>query len=308
VTYGSRLKALAVYLNTYGLIPFERVQEFFYDCFSISIGDGTLAKANESCYNNLEITEAQIKNQLRSGSILHNDETGLRCEKRLNWVHVSSNENFTHFGMHAKRGTEAINDIGILPEYTGVSIHDRYSSYDGYECEHGLCNAHLLRDLKGLVEQGSPWASKMIALLLKAKTCKETVRLTKKLRTEIFSVYDNIVSDGLSREPMMKELAVKKRGRIKKSDSLRLLETFSTRKDQILKFFTNPEVPFDNNQAERDLRMIKLKQKISGCFRTFAGGEKFCRIRSYISTIRKQGYNILDSFQQAIEGNPVNFS
>ena len=307
VKYGAKIKALAVYLNTYGMLSFDRVQEFFHDCFSISIGDGTLVKANESCHNNLEITETLIKQQLMSSSILHSDETGLRCEKSLGWAHVSSNKKFTLYNFHAKRGTEAINDIGILPEYTGVSIHDRWSSYDGYDCEHSLCNAHLLRDLKGLMEQGKPWAKKMIALLLKAKNYKETVRLTKKLKIEIFTAYDKIVSTGLAHEPVVVKLAVKKRGRIIKSDSLRLLETFSTRQDQILRFFTNPEVPFDNNQAERDLRMIKLKQKISGCFRTFDGAEKFCRIRSYISTVRKHGYGVLDSIQNALEGSPVDF-
>jgi len=307
VRYGNKIKALAVYMNTYGMLSFDRVQEFFHDCFSISIGDGTLIKANEICHNNLEVTEDQIKRQLMLGEILHSDETGLRCEESLDWVHVSSNGKFTLYNVHAKRGTEAINDIGILPEYTGVSIHDRWSSYDGYDCEHSLCNAHLLRDLKGLMEQGKPWAKKMIALLLKAKSYKETVRLTKKLRIEIFTAYDKIVSTGLAHEPVLADLTVKKRGRIKKTDSQRLLETFSTRQDQILRFFTNPEVPFDNNQAERDLRMIKLKQKISGCFRSFDGAVKFCRIRSYISTVRKHNYSVLDSIQQAIAGNPIDF-
>ena len=307
VQYGSRIKAMSVYMNTYGMLSYDRLQDFFYDCFEIEIGDGTLVGANEKCYENLKPTEEQIKNQLRTSPVNHHDETGLRCEKQLKWGHVTSNEQYTHYAFHDKRGAEAIDEIDILPNYKGVSVHDRYISYDKYQCEHSLCNAHLLRDLKGLVEEGKTWASQMITLLLKAKEYKETTRLSKKIKTEIFADYDKIVSAGLDAEPVLEESTVKKRGRQKKSDSLRLLETFSNRKNQILKFFTNQNVPFDNNLAERDLRMIKLKQKISGCFRTKKGAEIFCRIRSYISTVKKQQYNILDSIQRAIDGDPINF-
>ena len=307
VQYGSRIKAMSVYMNNYEFLPYDRLQDFFFDCFDIEISDGVLVSANEKCYINLEPVEQQIKDQLKSGPVVHNDETGLRCEISLKWGHVTSNEYYTHYELHDKRGVEAINDIDILPGYKGVSVHDRYSSYDSYSCEHALCNSHLLRDLKGLVEDGKSWASQMIALLLKAKKYKETTILSKKIRAEIFSEYDRIVSFGFELEPVLEESTVKKRGRKKKPDSLRLLETFLNRKDQILKFFVKEYVPFDNNLAERDLRMIKLKQKISGCFRTKTGAKTFCRIRSYISTLRKQGYNVLDSIQLAIEGNPINF-
>ena len=307
IQYGSRIKAMSVYMNNYGLLPYDRLQDFFFDCFEIEISDGVLVNANEKCYVNLEPVEQQIKDQLKASPVIHNDETGLRCEKSLKWAHVSSNKHFTHYAFHDKRGAVAIDDIDILPDYRGVSVHDRYSSYDSYLCDHGLCNAHLLRDLKGLVEDDKAWASQMIKLLLKAKTYKETTVLSKKIRDEIFCEYDEIVSTGLKSEPVLAENTIKKRGRKKKPDSLRLLETFLNRKDQILKFFVHHDVPFDNNLAERDLRMIKLKQKISGCFRTKTGAEIFCRIRSYISTIRKQGYNIIDSIQLAIDGDPINF-
>jgi len=161
--------------------------------------------------------------------------------------------------------------------------------------------------LKSLVEDGKTWASSMITLLLKAKNLIETTQPTKKLKRAVFLEYDEIIMTGLAAEPPPIENPVKKRGRKKKTPSLNLLETFSTRKQQILEFFVNPLVPFDNNMAERDLRMIKLKEKISGCFRTKKGADIFCRIRSYISTLRKQGYNILDSLQMAIDGTPVSF-
>ncbi|MBL7137899.1 MAG: transposase [Bacteroidales bacterium] len=162
--------------------------------------------------------------------------------------------------------------------------------------------------MKSLVEDGKIWASEMITLLLKAKELKETVKLTKKIKGTILAEYDEIVRSGLAIEPLPEENHIKKRGKKKKPPSLRLLETFSNRKQQVMEFFVNPAVPFDNNLAERDLRMVKLKQKISGCFRTKKGAETFFRIRSYISTLRKQGYNILDSLQLAIEGTPVSFA
>jgi len=309
VKYGDRLKALAVYMNTYQLIPFNRTQELFHDCLGVDISDGALQDANETSYNNLEQTEQQIKEHLKAGEVLHNDETGLRCEEALMWAHTGSNEAYTHYALHEKRGAEAIDDIGILPGYLGTSVHDRYSSYNNYQsCRHSFCNAHLLRDLKSLVEDGKIWASEMIALLLKAKELKETVKLTKKIKGTILAEYDEIVRSGLAIEPLPEENHIKKRGKKKKPPSLRLLETFSDKKQQVMEFFVNPAVPFDNNLAERDLRMVKLKQKISGCFRTKKGAEIFFRIRSYISTLRKQGYNILDSLQLAIEGTPVSFA
>ena len=306
VKYGSKIKALTVYMNNYAHLPYDRLQEFYHDCFDINIADGTLLKANEKCFVNLESTEKQLKDALKSSPLNHSDETGIRCESKLKWIHNTSNDRFTHYAIHDKRGTLAIDDIGILPDYAGVSVHDRYKSYDQYPCEHSLCNAHLLRDLKGLAENGIAWASPMIELLLKAKKYKETLKLTKKLKDEILSEYDCIVASGFVNEPVVPEDPVRKKGRKKKSESLNLLETFENRKDQVLKFFTNPIVPFDNNMAERDLRMVKLKQKISGCFRTKKGAVIFCRIRSYISTLRKQGYSVFASLQLAVDGNPVN--
>jgi len=309
VMYGDRLKALAVYMNTYQLIPFNRTQELFHDCLGVDISDGALYDANETSYNNLEQTERQIKECLRVGEVLHNDESGLRCKEALMWAHTASNESYTHYAIHEKRGAEAIDDIGILPDYLGTSVHDRYSSYDLYQsCRHSFCNAHLLRDLKSLEEDGKEWASNMIPLLLKAKKLKETVKLTTKIKRAVLAEYDEIVRSGLAIEPPIEENHIKKRGKKKKTPSLRLLETFSGKKQQIMEFFVNPAVPFDNNLAERDIRMVKLKQKISGCFRTKKGAEIFFRIRSYISTLRKQGYNILDSLQLAVEGTPVGFA
>jgi hypothetical protein len=309
IQYGDRIKSMMVYLNQYGFIPYERLQEYLKDWFGLSVSDGVLVGVNKKCFENLEEPDQQIKEQVKVSPVIHNDETGLRCENKTKWVHTSSTEDYTYYSIHEKRGREAINDIGILPGYTGVSVHDRWSSYDDYDCEHALCNAHLLRDLKGLVENDNKkWAERMISFLVEAKEMKEAEKISKRTMEKLLHQYDVIVAYGKRNEPQLVIPVKKKRGRIKKPKSLLLLEDFKKRKDQVLKFLLNPHVPFDNNLAERDLRMVKLKQKISGCFRTKFGSQMFCRIRSYISTARKQGYSVLQALQWAMAGNPINFS
>ncbi len=309
IQYGERIKSMMVYLNQYGFMPYERLQEYFKDCFGLSVSDGVLVGANKRCFENLEETEVEIKEQVKASPVMHNDETGLRCEKKTKWVHTSSTEEYTYYSIHEKRGREAINDIGILPGYEGTSVHDRYSSYDEYGCDHSLCNAHLLRDLKGLVEdENKKWAKRMISLLVEAKEMKEAGEISKRTLKNLLHQYDLIVLYGMRKEPPLILPVKRKRGKLKKPKSLLLLEDFRIKKDQVLKFLLNPLVPFDNNLAERDLRMVKLKQKISGCFRTKAGARMFCRIRSYISTVRKQGYCVLPALQWAMAGNPINFS
>lgn len=307
--YGNKVKGFAVYLNNYQYIPFNRQQELFSDCFDINISDGVLLNTNKKCFNYLEEPEQQIKDAILKSPVIHNDETGIRCESKTKWIHTNSTEMFTYYAIHEKRGREAIDDIGILPDYKGISVHDRYSSYDDYECKHALCNAHLLRDLKGLLEEECKiWAEKMISFLVKAKQEKEAHKINKKRREELLLEYNKILKKGFKDEPQLEHNTVKKRGRPKKPKSILLLETFQNRSTEILRFLFHKNVPFDNNLAERDLRMVKLKQKISGCFRTKFGSQIFCRIRSYISTVRKQGYSVLEALMLAVEGSPINFS
>lgn len=309
IQYGNRIKSMMVYLNQYSFIPYERLQEYFKDWFGLSVSDGVLLGANKRCFENLAEPEEEIKEQIKASPVIHNDETGLRCEKKTKWVHTSSTEEYTYYSIHEKRGREAINDIGILPGYKGTSVHDRYSSYNDYDCDHSLCNAHLLRDLKGLVEdEDKKWAKRMISFLVEAKEMKEAGKISKRTLKNLLHQYDLIVLYGKRKEPPLIIPAKRKRGKLKKPKSLLLLEDFKNKKDQVLKFLLNPLVPFDNNLAERDLRMVKLKQKISGCFRTKAGSRMFCRIRSYISTVRKQGHSVFYALQCAMEGNPINFS
>jgi transposase len=304
--YGNRFKALMVYLSQYQYMPFERLQEFSEDCFGMSISDGALVAGNQMCYDNLEENELHIKEQIIQSEVIHNDETGIRCEGKTKWVHSSSTQNYTHYSLQDKRGKEAINDIGILPDFKGISVHDRWASYNEYDCGHALCNAHLLRDLKFLAEElHIQWAPDMIALLVKANQFKKEGLLHKKIISGIENQSRKIIKQGLKEEPLLDIKTIPQRGRKAKSKSLNLLNVFIERSDQVWAFIHNQAVPFDNNLAERDLRMVKLKQKISGCFRSINGGKVFCRIRSYISTARKQRHSILFAIESAIVGNPI---
>lgn len=306
VGYGNRFKSLMVYLNQFQMMPFERIQDFSKDCLGISISDGVLEKSNETCYKQLEETEKEIKEGLLSSELQHVDETSLRTEGKKAWVHSCSNESLTHYSISSKRGKEGIDEKGILPNFHKIIVHDRWSSYDQYDCIHALCNAHLLRDLKFVHEEmDKKWAKRMIEFLLFVKDKKEKGALIDSISNLIEKEYQNILEEGLKEEPPPIDPVKKKRGRKAKTKSLKLLEVFINRKEDVLRFMNNPIVPFDNNMAERDLRMIKLKQKVSGCFRKKEKAEAFCRIRSYISSVRKQGYSVMNALNKAMQGHPL---
>jgi transposase len=303
--YGVRIKALVVYLNQYQLVPYERVQELINDCFGVSISDWVLDNSNQNCYAELEQTEDIIKKSLIKSKVIHNDETGLRCNKKLQWVHVSSTDIYTHFGIQEKRGSVGMDAIGILPEFKGNSVHDRFSAYDKYGCEHSFCNAHLLRELKYVHEElDKKWASEMSGVMVEANELKKQDGLNESTIRKIETKYSHVLRAGLKEEPYI-PIQNGKRGRKAKPKSRLLFEAFMDKRTEILKFIHNKDVPFDNNLAERDIRMVKLKQKISGCFRTQHGANVFCRIRSYISTIRKQKYSVLYAIEQALLGKPI---
>lgn len=302
VQYGEGIKSLLVYLNQYQLLPTERIQEMMKDIFTLSVSDGLIFSSTESCFNNLTDTIVTIKQGLIESELIHNDETGVRSEGKTQWVHSASNQEFTHFAIHNKRGNEAMDEIGILPKFKGTSIHDRWASYDKYNCTHALCNAHLLRDLKFVHEEmNRPWAEEMIQLLQAGNERKKEGILTNHWITCAVNKMDALIKKAQRKEPKEK-IEKGKRGKRAKNKSLRLLHVFRDKKEQILLFLKNKAIPFDNNLAERDLRMIKLKQKISGCFRSKHGAEIFCTIRSYISTIRKQDYPVWEAIKQALIG------
>ncbi len=309
VQYGGKFKSFLTYLNVYQMIPTERIQELCKDLFGLSVGDGTIQSGTIACYVNLQETEEAIRRGLILSPVIHTDETGIRCDGNTQWIHSCSNEKYTLYGIHNKRGNEGIDSLGIMQNYRGVCVHDRWASYDKYPgCIHALCNAHLLRDLKFMQEEeGKKWAGSLIKLLQKANERKKEGTLTNHFRTRIRNQITDIVHRALRKEPKEKNIEIK-RGRKPKSKPIRLLEVFKNRLDDVLLFLYRDEVPFDNNQAERDIRMIKLKQKISGCFRTENGAKIFCRIRSYISTARKNHNNIWQALASALKGNPLMFN
>ena len=311
VQYGSRIKSLLVYLNQYQLLPYERTCQLVEDLLAHTISQGTLYNWNAECYRNLESTEEQIRQAILASEVVHFDETGIRQQGKLHWLHTAGTERFTFYGLHARRGKEAMTALGILPNYTGCAVHDHWKSYFAFSCDHSLCNAHHLRELTYLAEQEQQsWATSMIELLLEAKeTCEATSEnCLAEDSSELASIrlrYDALIAKGLERNlPPPETSEKKKRGRRKQSKAKNLLDRLRDFKTETLAFLTHPLIPFDNNQGERDIRMAKLKQKISGCFRGEDGGKIFSRIRGYVSTLRKNDLKILDGIQSTFNQLP----
>lgn len=309
--YGPRLKATAVYLKNYQLLPYERTRELLCDLFSCELSEGTLANINNDCFDLLNDTSQKITKQLIKAPVINVDETGARVEGKRQWLHVVSTPELTYYDIHQKRGGEAIDDIGILPLFQGRAIHDFWKPYFKYDCSHGLCNAHHLRELFFLHEQqNQAWAKRMIDCLIDIKNAvdktKETSNCLLKEQIHQFEKrYQQIIDEGYTENPILaKSAKKKKRGRRKKSKARNLIERLDEYRNEALAFMYDFNVPFDNNLAERDIRMMKVQQKISGTFRSLTGAKTFCRIRSYISTAKKNAVNIIDAIRDAFEGTP----
>ncbi len=309
--YGPCVKSIATYLKVYQLLPYKRSAEFFQDIFSLSLSEGTLVNIIQDCSKRLQPITEQIRQALMNESVGNFDESGCRVEGKRIWIHVASTPELTYYELHDKRGREAMDEIGILPAFEGRAVHDFWKSYYQYNCDHGLCNAHLLRELIFLYEmQDHKWADQMIDCLLDMKDAVEEAKEKEALNCENQSAklkvrYDVIVQEGFDANPFSDEKKQPKRGRPKQTDAQNLLIRFRDYKKDILAFVDDFDVPFDNNLSERDLRMIKTQQKISGTFRSSAGGNDFCRIRSYISSIRKQAINVIHSIRSIFTGNPI---
>jgi transposase len=304
--YGNRIKGIITYLSQYQLIPYERISELLEDIFGAKISTGTIYNTNRQAYEAAEKPEESIKDLLKQQPLLHVDETGVCCANATRWMHVVSTDSLTYLGLHSKRGKEAIEAMEIIPEYRGYLMHDFWSSYLSYDCSHLFCNAHLLRELTAIHEDyKQEWAARMVDILMSAKKMsdKREKRLNIKTVDMILNDYDSLVKKGLKYNPSVKNTTVR-RGRKKKSKPRNLLERLRNHRDGILGFVYNVSVPFDNNQAERDIRMLKVQQKISGCFRSVEGGLIFARIRGYISTVKKNDGNVLDSIQGLFENRP----
>jgi transposase len=310
VQYGERLKAQAVYLNSYQLLPIARICELFEDVYGHRPSEAFVLSATQALHDQLAPALTAIREQITQADVVHADESGLRVEGKLNWLHVLSSEQLTHYAVHPKRGQIAMREIGLLAECQGRAIHDALASYFQFDnCTHALCNAHHLRELRFVTEQyQQPWAGEMAQLLLDIKAdvaqTGEGLTLPSDRLAHYEARFDNLLQTGFDANPPPDTLPPRTRGRKKQSPPKNLLDRLQKYKAETLAFMHDFRVPFDNNLAERDLRMIKVKQKVSGTFRTRSGAEVFCDIRSYISTVRKQGGRVLPALYDALLARP----
>jgi transposase len=310
VQYGERVQALSAYFSHQHFIPIDRVCQIFQDVFKLRFSAGTCSKIDKQLFKELEPFERSLTSYLLTEPVLYFDETGARCEKKLHWTHVACSQKATLYHFHGKRGGEAIESMGILPSFKGIAVHDEFQPYFRYQQGlHALCNAHLLRELTFIHEhEKEQWAKQMKALLLRAKqeVAKhlEEGKLPQEVFNELEESYQQIIAQGIEYHGGLPALAKGKRGKQKQRAGKNLLDRLELKKESVLRFMNNFSVNFTNNQSEQDIRMMKVKQKVSGCFRTLAGGEIFCRIRSYLSTARKQQWNILEALTKAIRGDP----
>jgi len=311
VQYGTRIRAQASYLNTYHFIPFARTSELLGDFYGHTPAPALVLEANREVEAGTQPALEAIQHQLLKADVGHFDESGLRVAGKTQWVHVASTQFLTYYDVHPKRGQKAIRAIGILPNFSGRAMHDHFRSYKVFvNCDHAYCNAHHLRELQFVTEQyKQPWAEAMARLLLNIKTEVDeapcTVETLSSERIAFFEQrYDEIIQLGLKANPPPEDPPPKKRGRTKQSPPKNLLDRLGKHKTEVLTFMYDFRVPFDNNLAERDIRMVKVKQKVSGAFRTDAGAKTFCAIRSYISTVRKHGVNVIEAIHNALDGSP----
>ena len=311
IQYGPLMGAIAVYLVQQQLLPLARACEVMGDLLGVQMSEGTICNLITRCAAQLGEVEQQIKAALQEAEVIHQDETGLYVGGKRYWEHVTCTPTLTHYHVDPSRGQKALEAIGILPHFKGISVHDGWASYWQYTCEHACCNVHLLRELTFLAEeQGAAWAANLKGLLLDMKEATEQARERGEPRLSALEVVDweaqflALLDEGDQAHP--RALAPPgTRGRTKQSPARNLLDRLRKHQNAFLCFLEDLRVDFDNNLAERDLRMIKVQQKVSGCFRSLAGAQAFSRIRGYLSTLRKQRLPLLSALQATLCGHPV---
>jgi len=306
--YGDNIKALIGYLNTHHMIPYERITEFVKDFTSHPISSGTVYTILKNFSDKLAPFEVKLKEKLLQSDVIHADETGTNVAGKLHWSHTITTSLLTYYAIHQKRGTLAMDSMEILPLYKGIMVHDHFKPYNNYNCTHSFCNAHLLRELKGVMQnENVRWATNMHSLLTKMNNhihkVKDNGKLSPSKRKieQFFTRFDAICQSASKFYPPPDNPTNSKRKQ-KQSKGKNLLDRFIAYKEETLRFFTNLSVPFTNNLAEQALRMLKVKEKISGCFASFTGAKIFNRIRSFISTVKKNNRSVFGELCSVLQG------
>jgi len=311
VQYGIGVKVNSVYMSQYQLIPYNRIEDHFQDQMQIPVSAGTIHNFNQDAFDRLEDFDEWVKNQLKVSDLIHCDETGINIGGKRRWLHSASNDRFSYFYPHEKRGCGALDEMGILAMYSGIICHDHWKPYYQYGGSHALCNAHHLRELERAWEQdGQHWAKKVSELLIEMNNATHAAggRLETNESADYRKRYRDLLREAEIECPAPDETRRKgRRGKIARSKSRNLLERLRDFENDVLRFMVEKIVPFSNNQAENDLRMTKVQQKISGCFRSMAGAKIFCRIRGYLSTCRKQGIAPSEALRLLFEGKQPKF-
>ncbi len=313
VQYGPHLQALAVYLHQGQLLPTARTCEALAAICGCQISEGTLLQWSELAAERLAPTVERIAELIVASRLQHGDETGIRVYGMLHWLHVNCTRFLTHLAWHASRGREAMDEIGIWSRFAGRGMHDRLASYDAYDCAHSICGAHLVRDCAAVAEQEhQQWATEMQDFLLDLHDACQEWRLLHLSavpaieRDDWVARYFEILAAGYAAQPPPPAPSPgSRKGRRKQSKAKNLLDALMARADQVLALLDDLRIPFTNNQAERDLRWAKVQQKISGTFRSATGVTAFCRIRSYLSTMQKQGHPMLSALTAVFHGHPL---
>lgn len=309
VQYGERIQALSVLLNNDYRIPLKKLENLFADLYGCSFNQSTAVVANERCYQKLEPIEEEIKRLIKASKVVNFDETGGRVANKLHWFHTACTDLYSYLFVHEKRGKEALmSEQSVIKDYENWAIHDCYASYFKFEnCQHAVCNAHILRELESLKEQASKWAKKMKDLLMEMFQASEKGTKVLKNKKKWLAKYEKICKQADKEEPPPKPPPKGKRGRATNSVGRNLLNRLRKHQSGVLAFAFEKEVPFTNNQAERDLRCLKVKQKVSNSFRQKKGAENYARIQGFIGTVRKHQQNVYEQLTNVFEGVPFTF-
>jgi transposase len=312
VQYGANLRSYVIYLKDYALLPYGRLGQMMQDLFGIPLSSGTLAAVEQECAQGLKDAVEQIRRDVASAAVAHFDETGLRVQGKVWWLHSASSATTTYYHVDPRRGKPAMDAMGVLPQFTGIPVHDGLSSYAGYGERHGLCNAHHLRELTFLWEEGKQrWAQLLARELRRWKRLVDRAKgqgrdhLSAATVKMIERWYEYLLRMGMRANPPPSDPQQPRRGRKRRGKAGSLVDRLWQNRAHVLRFVHDFRVPFDNNAAERDLRMMKVQQKISGTFRSPEGAAAFATVRSYISTIRKRGMNVMQAIASVFEGQPL---